>query len=60
MNTGYLNDLISLVEYCDALRDRLEEAREAATDEQWDAFTDGPFGEILCAAMDVEGQLDSM
>ena len=58
MNTGSFHDLINLWEHCDALRDRLNEAREALTDEQWEAMQDGPFGEILCAAMDVEAALE--
>ena len=58
MNTGTFHDLIALWEYTDALRDRLNEAREALTDEQWEAACDGPFGEILCAAMDVEAAFE--
>ena len=57
MNTGNLNDLISLFEYCQELRDRLEEARTDLTDEQWDTFAEGPFGFILDAAKDVEQAL---
>lgn len=59
MNTGNLNDLIELLETCGQLRDRLAEARVEATDEQWEAISDGPFGEILCAAMDVEDLIES-
>ena len=58
MKPGHFNDLITLWEYCDELRDRLNETREALTDEQWDAATDGPFGEILMAAMDVESAFE--
>ncbi len=36
------------------LHARLEEARAAMSDEEWDAMCDGPAGEILSAAMDVE------
>lgn len=36
------------------LHARLEEARAAMSDEEWDAMCDGPAGEILCAAMDIE------
>lgn len=59
MNTGNLNDLIELLETCGQLRDRLEEARTEVSDEAWDALQDGPFGEILCAAMDVEHLIES-
>jgi len=59
MNTGNLHDLIALLETCSELRDRLNEAREALTDEQFEALYDTPFDEILCAAMDVEALLDS-
>jgi len=59
MNTGNLNDLIELLETCGQLRDRLVEARNEATDEQWDAFGEGPFGEILCAAIDVEDLIET-
>lgn len=59
MNTGNLNDLIELLETCGQLRDRLNEAREALTEEQFEALYDTPFDEILCAAMDVEHLLDS-
>jgi len=58
MNTGTFHDLINLWEHCDELRDRLTEARMSLTDEQWDTACEGPFGEILCAAMDVEAALE--
>ena len=60
MNTGIFNDMITLVEHCQELSRQLATAREELTDEQWDEMQDGPFGEILCAAMDVEAQLDDM
>ena len=59
MNTGNLNDLIELLETCGQLRNRLAEARVEATDEQWDAIIDGPFGEILSAAIDVEDLIET-
>ena len=59
MNTGNLNDLIELLETCGQLRDRLEEARRDADADAWDALQDGPFGEILCAAMDVEHLIET-
>ena len=59
MKSGSFNDLINLWEYCDALRDRLEEARKDVDAQQWDAACDGPFGEILCAAMDVEAAFEN-
>lgn len=59
MNTGNLNDLIELLETCGQLRDRLKEARIEATDEQWDALGEGPFGEILCVAIDVEHLIET-
>jgi len=59
MNTAYLENLTELLETCDQLRDQLEEAREALSDEAWDEMQDGPFGEILCAAMDVEHLIES-
>lgn len=52
-----INVFDSLTMYHEAaveLHARLEEAREAMSDEEWDAANDGPLGEILCAAMDVE------
>ena len=57
INTGMLNDMITLVEYCEELQRELQDAREALTDEQWDAMMDGPFGKVLAAALDVEDQL---
>lgn len=52
-NTTFEN-LALLLEACVELRKWLVVAREAMTDEAWDAMCDGPAGEILCAAMDVE------
>ena len=49
-----ITDLTNLFEACTELRDRLNELREEMTDEQFDQLTDGPMGEVLCAAMDVE------
>jgi hypothetical protein len=60
MNTGNLNKLIELFEHCQELRDRLGEARKdlIITGEQWEAFAEGPFGEILDAAVAVEAALE--
>ena len=60
MNTAIFNDMITLVENCQELMARLDEAREALTDEQFDEALDGPFGEILAAAMDVEGAMEEL
>ena len=49
-----INDLTNLFEACTELRNRLNELREELTDEQFDQLTDGPAGEVLYAAMDVE------
>ena len=58
MNTENLNKLIELFEHCQELRDRINEAREALTDEQWEAAYEGPFGEIIDAAVDLEAALE--
>lgn len=58
MNTEHFNKLAALFEACQELRDRLNEAREATTDEQFDALYDGHAGDILSAAMDVEALLE--
>ena len=57
MITTLFDDLSRLVETCHELRLRLNEAREKLTEEQFEALYDGPFDEILCAAMDVEDAL---
>ena len=49
-----LESLDALYETSFELHSALERAREAISDEDWDAFLDGPLGEVLCAAMDVE------
>ena len=58
MNAGSFHDLLSLFEHCCELRDRLNEAREQLSDEEFEALYDGPFDEIICAAMDVEAALE--
>jgi len=58
MNIGNLHDLIALLETCSELRDRLNEARETLTEEEFDALYETPFDAIVCAAMDVEALLD--
>lgn len=55
--------LTTIIDY-EALRDlfhfsnelckRLDEARSALTDEQWDKHAEGDWADIICAAMDVE------
>jgi len=50
----------ALYECCTELKARLEEAREALSEEQWEALDQGPFGEILGAAMDVEYYVDKI
>ena len=57
MITTLFQDLEQLLESCHELRSRLEEARKALTDEQFEALYETPFDEILCAAMDVEDAL---
>lgn len=58
MNEGSFYDLLNLFQHCQELRDRLNEARERLSDEQFEALYEGPFDEILCAAMDVEAALE--
>ena len=58
MNEGSFHDLLALFNYCQELRDRLNEAREAMTDEEFDQAHEGPWADILCAAMDVEAALE--
>jgi len=57
MITTLFQDLERLLETAHELHSRLEEARERLTEEQFEALYDGPFDEILCAAMDVEDAL---
>ena len=54
MSASIFDQITMLHEACVELHLRLEEAREAMTDEDFEAMCDGPAGEILCAAMDVE------
>ena len=49
----------ALHEACQELRNRIEEAREAIPEPLWDAMLDGPFGDVLGAAMDVEHCTDA-
>lgn len=58
MDSNNFADFGALFDACVELRSRLEEAREALSDEQFDAALDGPLSEILCAAMDVEFWVD--
>jgi uncharacterized damage-inducible protein DinB len=58
MNTDNLNNLVTLFERCQDLRDRLAEARREVSDEEWNAFFEGPFSEILLSVMDVEDALE--
>ena len=58
MTTRMFDEAQALIEACQELRDRLNEAREELTDAQFDRQQDGPFGEIFCAAMDVEYMLE--
>lgn len=60
MDTGYLNDCITLIELCQELARTLETAREELTEDQFEALYDSPFDEILCAAMDIEHHLESV
>jgi hypothetical protein len=60
MDTGYLNDCITLIELCQELARALETAREKLTEDEFEALYDSPFDEILCAAMDIEGHLESV
>ena len=53
-----IDSLTSLIDSCSELRDRLNELREELTDSQFDKVSEGPLGEILCAAMDVEYELE--
>lgn len=58
MNSENFADFGALFDHCVELRARLEEARKVISDDDWAAMSDGPFGEILCAAMDVEYWVD--
>lgn len=59
MDTGHLNDCITLIELCEELARHLAEAREKLTEDEFEALYDSPFDEILCAAMDIEDHLES-
>lgn len=58
MDTGTFENLSNLFQACRELRDRLDEARDALTEEEFEAAYEGPFAEILCAAMDLEMVLE--
>jgi hypothetical protein len=58
MDAGAFSSLGMLFQACQELRDRLDEAREALTEDEFEAAYEGPFAEILCAAMDVEDVLE--
>ena len=58
MDIRHLEHLTELFARCQELRDRLNEAREALTDDEFEAAYEGPFAEILCSAMDVEAALE--
>ena len=58
MTNTIFDEAQALIEACQELRDRLNEAREELTDAQFEKQYDGPLGEILCAAMDVEYMLE--
>ena len=60
MTTDVLENMIQLFEACQELRTELEAARAKLTNDDFEAALDGPWGDILSAAMDVEGLLDSM
>ena len=47
-------DYGALYDWCEELHRRLEEGRQAMTEEAFDAAFEGPFADILAAAMDVE------
>ncbi|MFZ9131505.1 MAG: hypothetical protein ACO20M_06065 [Methylophilaceae bacterium] len=51
-------DFGALYDACTELRAALLAAREAASEAEWEALEEGPFAEILCAAMDVEWWVD--
>ena len=57
MNTDNLNNLVTLFERCQDLRDHIAEARREVSDEEWHAFSEGPFSVILFSVMDVEDAL---
>ena len=58
MDANTFADFGALYDACAELRARLNEARDALSDDAWDAAQSGPFAEILCAAMDVEYWVD--
>ena len=50
----FLHDVEQLDYWCNELVRRLQECRDRLSDEEFDKAHDGPFAEVLCAAMDVE------
>lgn len=54
MSANVFTRIAQLQEANEELVKRLEEARQTISEEEFEAAMDGPFGEILCAAMDVE------
>ena len=51
-------DFGALYDACAELKAALVAAREAVGEAEWDAAGEGPFSDILCAAMDVEWWVD--
>jgi hypothetical protein len=58
MNSDTFADFGALFDQCLELRARLQEAREALSDADFDKAMDGPMSEVLCAAMDIEYWVD--
>ncbi|MGA0447704.1 MAG: hypothetical protein ACO3M2_12955 [Pseudohongiellaceae bacterium] len=49
-----IDKLQNLLEWCEYLHNELEVARKELSDEEFEAHMDGPIGEILTHALEVE------
>jgi len=56
----FREDLSDLLTACAELRSRLQEVRLNTEDEEFDTACDGTFGELICAAMDIEYSLEKI
>lgn len=54
MTNNVFDRIQSLDDWCAKLYERLEEARFEVPDEDFQVFLEGPMGEVICAAIDVE------
>ncbi len=60
MNLENFETLAELFKAAQDLRAELEKARQVLTDEDFETALDGPFGEVLSAAMEVEDYIDQL